>query len=258
MPLDSYPRMRRDAGTSCGGRISLAAHWVASPTTLAHADCSPRRHRRRCCMCRQAPARRPRQRAVLARRARRHSGPPSGELRQQVPRRQMSRAHFAQQSVAREVGRAEASSEDGQLVNHHVRPGVVHGRAQGVRIVDIDGGHIRAGASQPLPPFRRSCRAGHPMSCVQEHRDQLPSDRTGGSGYEDAHGRDGPISVVTVARQRLTMVAPSPPSPRSPARHSCTNGWLVRCSRTESRNAPVPWPWMTVTRPASAVAAWSI
>ena len=53
------------------------------------------------------------------------------------------------------------------------------------------------------------------------------------------------------------MVAPSPPSPRSPGRQSLTSGWPLTRWRTASRSAPVPWPWMTVRRPAPAIAAWS-
>ena len=53
------------------------------------------------------------------------------------------------------------------------------------------------------------------------------------------------------------MVAPSPPSPRSPGRHSRTRGCAPRAPLTASRIAPDPCPWMTVTRPASARAASS-
>ncbi len=50
-----------------------------------------------------------------------------------------------------------------------------------------------------------------------------------------------------------TMVAPSPPSPRSPARKLRTSGWDAAWARTASRSAPVPRPWMIVTwsRPAT-------
>ncbi len=53
---------------------------------------------------------------------------------------------------------------------------------------------------------------------------------------------DGPGS-----RQNLTIVAPSPPSPRSPGRRSRTSGCAAAATRTASRRAPVPRPWMTVT-----------
>ena len=54
-----------------------------------------------------------------------------------------------------------------------------------------------------------------------------------------------------------TIVAPSPPSPRSPARNVLTSGFADACSRTASRSAPVPRPWMTSTcsRPASAASS---
>ena len=53
--------------------------------------------------------------------------------------------------------------------------------------------------------------------------------------------------------QRLTIVAPSPPSPRSPARKLFTRGCEEVWARTASRSAPVPSPWMirTCSRPAS-------
>ena len=44
--------------------------------------------------------------------------------------------------------------------------------------------------------------------------------------------------------QSLTIVAPSPPSPRSPARKLLTSGCVAAWARTASRNAPVPRPWM--------------
>jgi penicillin-binding protein 1A len=53
--------------------------------------------------------------------------------------------------------------------------------------------------------------------------------------------------------QSLTIVAPSPPSPRSPARKPLTNGCVAASALTASRSAPVPRPWMirTCSRPAS-------
>ena len=54
------------------------------------------------------------------------------------------------------------------------------------------------------------------------------------------------------ARQKLTIVAPSPPSPRSPGRAERTSGCAPAASRTASRRAPVPIPWMIVTEPRPA------
>ena len=53
--------------------------------------------------------------------------------------------------------------------------------------------------------------------------------------------------------QSLTIVAPSPPSPRSPALKLLTSGCVAACALTASRSAPVPRPWMirTCSRPAS-------
>ena len=47
--------------------------------------------------------------------------------------------------------------------------------------------------------------------------------------------------------QSDTIVAPSPPSPRSPGRVAVTSGWPPARVRTASRSAPVPSPWMIVT-----------
>ena len=65
------------------------------------------------------------------------------------------------------------------------------------------------------------------------------------------------LSRSGTARQRLTTVAPSPPSPRSPGRAERTSGWSAAAVRTASRRAPVPRPWMIVTEPRPATAASS-
>ena len=63
----------------------------------------------------------------------------------------------------------------------------------------------------------------------------------------------GAPRLLVAAQPRLTIVAPSPPSPRSPGRTPVTSGWLAASCRTASRSAPVPRPWITSTfdRPAS-------
>ncbi len=63
--------------------------------------------------------------------------------------------------------------------------------------------------------------------------------------------------AATPSAQSLTMVAPSPPSPRSPGRKLRTSGCAARSPRTASRRAPVPSPWMIVTWSSPATAASS-
>ena len=60
-----------------------------------------------------------------------------------------------------------------------------------------------------------------------------------------------------VLRQRLTIVAPSPPSPRAPGRTDRTSGWADAADLIASRSAPVPRPWMIVTLSSPARAASS-
>ena len=64
--------------------------------------------------------------------------------------------------------------------------------------------------------------------------------------------RRSPDPSGRVRGQKLTIVAPSPPSPRSPGRTDPTSGWPAAASRTASRRAPVPRPWMIVTLPSPA------
>ncbi len=75
-------------------------------------------------------------------------------------------------------------------------------------------------------------------------------------GQALAHQRcpgPGAVARPTGDLYSLTIVAPSPPSPRSPARKLRTSGCEPAMSRTASRRAPVPMPWITTTwsRPAS-------
>src|SRR5207245_6612801 len=66
------------------------------------------------------------------------------------------------------------------------------------------------------------------------------------------HGPAGPRRVVgTVGlhgRRRSTIVAPLPPSDSAPSRNAATSGCRERWAATAWRSAPVPLPWMTVTR----------
>ena len=101
---------------------------------------------------------------------------------------------------------------------------------------------------QPGPPGQQPRRRKTP-----ERRYKARQRRhRGGAAHDAAHGLAIRVPGRSLVQRRMT-VAPSPPSPRSPARTSRASGWDPASLRTASRSAPVPRPWMIVTlsRPAS-------
>ena len=108
------------------------------------------------------------------------------------------------------------------------------------------------------PRRRRSSairwRALRPASRASRRRPMTPRGGGGGGGNKPPKKTPKPPRRLTPdgPRQRLTIVAPSPPSPRSPGRADRTNGCVATASRTASRSAPVPIPWMIVTLPSPA------
>ena len=96
-----------------------------------------------------------------------------------------------------------------------------------------------------------------PSLCVPTLASPCPSPARALAGGGERRRRqarqDAQALTPEPAGYSRTIVAPSPPSPRSPARKLFTSGWDPACARTASRSAPVPRPWMIVTcsRPAS-------
>ena len=103
----------------------------------------------------------------------------------------------------------------------------------------------------PFPPTK-TCSTVPPSPSPSG----LPRAAVFAASERSAAGADRGL-LSSAADQRPTTLAPSPPSPRPPGRHSLTSGWPLRVARTASRSAPEPWPWTIVTRVAPATAAWS-
>ncbi len=106
----------------------------------------------------------------------------------------------------------------------------------------------------PLAPPPTTC---DPLDPTLDHAVSEPAARGSARRRRTAAAPLAPATPRRV-RQNVTIVAPSPPSPRSPGRTDVTSGWSAASRRTASRRAPVPRPWMTVTRSRPASDASSV
>ena len=196
-----------------------------------------------------------------AARARGHQGVPRPDQgRRRLPELADVRQRLDRPGPARSrrPGRPEAHPH--RLLQ--LRRRVVPVRCDLGRAVRADQGvHARTGADADavvrpdlrLPATERCRRAAvgrHRSRCVAPTGDRSRSRRDVASAAV-ARVADG--RRVRGPYQRRMMVAPSPPSPRSPGRTSRASGLPAASVRTASRRAPVPRPWMIVTRsrPAS-------
>src|SRR5512132_2200022 len=115
----------------------------------------------------------------------------------------------------------------------------------------------RADAYTQVQPPPGAAQRPTPPATTPDDAD-APSARPAAELTEDsARARPSACLPMADGAQRPMMVAPSPPSPRSPALTSRTRGLLAASALTASRSAPVPEPWMMVTRSSPASAASS-
>ena len=110
------------------------------------------------------------------------------------------------------------------------------------RIVGRRGSRRRKTVSDRAAAEPDAVRLDRPASTVPDARRPRRA-RTPEPGDEAATARRGAADAGARPQSR-TIVAPSPPSPRSPARNDLTSGCAPACARTASRSAPVPRPWM--------------
>ena len=91
----------------------------------------------------------------------------------------------------------------------------------------------------PFAAARSRCRRP-PTRASRCPTDPTGGDRTPETVATTPQAREPTADAAPRAAQSSTIVAPSPPSPRSPGRSDFTSGWPPAAARTASRRAPVP------------------